>query len=146
MAAPGRVDLASRPARAGEIFVASAAVTLARMSSGSGDRDPGDLETALTALAWGDPGAAGDPAGALARLGVDVPTGMRVDVRVQRPDTLYLVIPPAVPDGAEAEQVVDQMDLWRSGDQFVWIMPQEAKVGLLEMREQYRGRADGAGR
>ena len=116
------------------------------MYSGSGDRDPGDLETALTELAWSDPGVAGDPAAALARLGVDVPAGMRVDVRVQRPDTLYLVIPPAVPDGAEAEQVVDQMDLWRSGDQFVWIMPQEAKVALLEMREQYRSRADGGGR
>jgi hypothetical protein len=30
------------------------------------------------------------------------------------------------------------MDLWRSGDQFVWIMPQDAKVALLQMREQYR--------
>ena len=30
------------------------------------------------------------------------------------------------------------MDLWRSGEQFVWIMPQEAKLALLKMREQYR--------
>ena len=37
--------------------------------------------------------------------------------------------------------VVNQMDLWRSGDQFVWIMPQDAKLALLDMREQYRDRA-----
>ena len=34
------------------------------------------------------------------------------------------------------------MDLWRSGDQFVWIMPQDAKVALLDMREQYRHHGD----
>jgi len=34
------------------------------------------------------------------------------------------------------------MDLWRSGDQFVWIMAQDAKVALLEMREQCRHRHD----
>ena len=33
------------------------------------------------------------------------------------------------------------MDLWRSGDQFVWVMPQDAKLALLTMREQYRDRA-----
>jgi hypothetical protein len=96
------------------------------------------LERALTELAWGDPGVADDPAAALARLGVEVPAGLRIDVRVQRPDTLYLVIPPAYPDGGGDEGVVNQMDLWRSGDQFVWIMPQDAKVALLAMREQYR--------
>jgi hypothetical protein len=110
-----------------------------------GDRGAVDLETALTELAWSDPTVADDPAAALARLGVDVPQGMRVDVRVQRPDTLYLVIPPAYPDGGGGEEVVNQMDLWRSGDQFVWIMPQDAKVALLEMREQYRsGGGEGA--
>ncbi len=34
--------------------------------------------------------------------------------------------------------MVNQMDMWRSGEQFVWIMPQEAKLSLLQMREQYR--------
>lgn len=143
MAAPDAWILPSgRPARRAS-RLAPATVTLPRMPSGSGARDAGDLETALTELAWSDPGVADDPAAALARLGVEVPAGLRVDVRVQRPDTLYLVIPPAAPDGGEVEEVVNQMDLWRSGDQFVWVMPQEAKVALLEMREQYRGHGGG---
>ena len=100
--------------------------------------DAADLEQALTMLAWGDPAVTEDPAAAFARLGVQVPAGWRVDLRIQRPDTLYLVIPPAFSDEGEHEQVVNQMDLWRSGEQFVWIMPQEAKLALLEMREQYR--------
>jgi hypothetical protein len=102
-----------------------------------------DFEQALTAAAWRDSTAA-DAAATLATLGVDVPDGYVVDVRVQRRDTLYLVIPPAFSADEHGEDVVNQMDLWRSGEQFVWIMPQEAKVALLRMREQYRGRA-GAG-
>lgn len=96
-----------------------------------------ELEQALTSLAWDNHAVAADPAAALARLGVDVPDGMRFDIRIQRPDTLYLVIPPAA-DNGPAEDVVNQMDLWRSGDQFVWIMSQDAKLALLQMRRQYR--------
>lgn len=96
------------------------------------------LEDALTELAWADPSVADDPHAALARLGVTVPDGVQVDVRVQRRDTLYFVIPPAAADGGQAAGVVNQMDLWRSGDQFVWVMPQDAKVALLDMREQCR--------
>jgi hypothetical protein len=101
------------------------------------DLDAGDVEQALTMLAGNDPSVAEDPAAALSQLGVDVPAGLRFDVRIQRWDTLYLVIPPAYCDDGEHERVVNQMDLWRSGDQFVWIMPQDAKVALLQMREQY---------
>jgi hypothetical protein len=107
--------------------------------------DGADLEQALTLLAWSDPTFADDPAGALARFGVDVPDGVRLDVRVQRRDTLYLVIPPAATEDEPADAVVNQMDLWGSGDQFVWLMPQDAKVALLQMREQYRAHADTAG-
>ena len=67
---------------------------------------------------------------------------MHLDLRVQRRDTLYFVIPPAADDGGDPDRVLDQMDLWKSGDQFVWVLPQDAKVALLEMREQYR-QADG---
>lgn len=97
-------------------------------------------EQALTILAWSDPAFAGDPSAALPQLGVEVPAGFRLDIRVQRRDTLYLIIPPASSDGG-TDIVVNQMDLWRSGDQFVWIMPQDAKLALLDMREQYRDRA-----
>jgi hypothetical protein len=105
-----------------------------------------ELEDALKALAWADPSVADDPAAALAQLGVTVPDGLRLDVRVQRRDTLYFVIPPSSADGGEVDGVVDQMDLWRSGDQFVWVMPQDAKVALLEMREQCRHHGDEEGR
>ena len=109
--------------------------------------DAADFEQALTMLAWSDPAVTEELAAALAQLGVEVPAGWRVDLRIQRPDTLYLVIPPAFSDQGEHEHepVVNQMDLWRSGEQFVWIMPQEAKLALLEMREQYRDHRAGDG-
>lgn len=99
-----------------------------------------DLEQALTALTWGDPAVVQDPVAALSALGVEVPAGMRLDVRIQRRDTLYLVIPPVTSE-AGATGVVNQMDLWRSGDLFVWIMSQDAKLALLSMREQFREHA-----
>jgi hypothetical protein len=77
-----------------------------------------ELEQALTVLAWSDPAFADDPSAGLSQLGVEVPAGLRFDVRVQRRDTLYLIIPPASSDGA-TDSVVNQMDQWRSGDQFV---------------------------
>jgi hypothetical protein len=101
-----------------------------------------ELEAALTELAWADPSVTDDPTAALAQLGVTVPGGVRVDVRIQRRDTLYFVIPPSAADGGEVDGVVNQMDLWRSEDQFIWIMPQEAKVELLDMREQCRAPHD----
>jgi hypothetical protein len=112
---------------------------------GATSPDAVDLEQALTMLAWSDPAVTGDPVAVFAQLGVQVPAGWRVDLRIQRPDTLYLVIPPAFSDEEEHGQVVNQMDLWRSGEQFIWIMPQEAKMALLKMREQYRdsGAEDG---
>ena len=72
------------------------------------------------------------------RSGSLSPPDIRLDIRVQRPDTLYYVIPPSVTDGADPDVIVNQMDLWRSGDQFVWIMPQHSKVELLKMRRQHR--------
>lgn len=106
---------------------------------GEADAEAADLEQALTMLAWTDSSFADDPAAAMRAVGVDAPSGLRLDVRVQRPDTLYLIIPPATTDGG-TDAVVNQMDLWRSGEQFVWVMSQDAKVALLTMREQYRAR------
>jgi hypothetical protein len=70
-------------------------------------RDAVELEAALTALAWADPSVADDPAAALARLGVTEPDGVRVDMRIQRRDTLYFVIPPSAADGGEVDGVVN---------------------------------------
>jgi len=104
-----------------------------------GSVNAAELEQALTVLAWSDPAFAGNPSTALPQLGVEVPDGLRLDVRIQRRDTLYLIIPPASSDGG-TDSVVNQMDLWRSGDQFVWLMSQDAKLALLKMRQQYRDR------
>ena len=110
-------------------------------TSASGSSDA--LEQALTDLVWTNPSVAADPGAALARLGVQVPDGIRLDVRVQRADTLYFVIPPAADDGGATDHVVDQMDLWGSGDQFVWILPEHAKVALLQIREDFRRASEG---
>lgn len=105
-----------------------------------GDVEAVELEQALTVLAWSDPTFAGAPSAGMAKLGVEVPARLRLDVRVQRRDTLYLIIPPVSSDGG-TDSVVNQMDLWGSGDQFVWVMSQDAKMALLKMRQQYRDRA-----
>ena len=99
------------------------------------------LERDLTLRAWSDPAfaaqLANEPEEALAALGVTVPEGMHLDIRMQRRDTLYYVIPPFAPT-ADPNVITNQMDLWRSADEFIWIMPEAAKVGLLAMRRQHR--------
>ncbi|MGD9621708.1 MAG: nitrile hydratase [Mycolicibacterium sp.] len=111
---------------------------------------PADLETALTARAWRDPDFADllrrDPAAALAQVGVRLPAGVRVDVRIQDPNTLYYLIPPATdPANRSTLGVIDQIDLWRSGDTFCWVMPEQLKLALLDMRRQYRSQHSTAG-
>jgi len=108
-------------------------------TKGSG-RD--SLERRLVERAWTDPAFAellqNDPRSALASLGVDVPASVKIDVRLQRRDTLYFVIPPLAPQPEDEDRVIDQMDLWESGDLFCWIMPQALKVELLRMRQDFR--------
>jgi hypothetical protein len=110
-----------------------------RESKGEGDRS---LERRLVALAWTDPVFAGllqkNSRQALASVGVEVSPGVEIDVRQQRRDTLYFVIPPLAEHTEDAETVINQMDLWRSGELFCWIMPQALKLELLRMRESFR--------
>lgn len=100
------------------------------------------LERRLVELAWTDPAFAEllrkDPRQALATMGVVISPGVRIDVRLQRRDTLYLVIPPLAAIAEDAETVINQMDLWGSGDLFCWIMPQALKLELLRMRQSFR--------
>jgi hypothetical protein len=100
------------------------------------------LERRLVERAWLDPDFAAllqaDPGKALAAIGVEVSPGVRIDVRQQRRDTLYFVIPPLAETPEGADSVVNQMDLWESGDLFCWIMPQHLKLELLRMRQSYR--------
>ncbi|MFM0514331.1 hypothetical protein [Paraburkholderia sp. RL17-373-BIF-A] len=101
------------------------------------------LERRLVELAWTDPGFAGmletDPRQALKALGVEVSPEVRIDIRQQRRDTLYFVIPPLAERQEDADTVINQMDLWQSGELFCWIMPQALKLELLRMRQSFRG-------
>jgi len=100
------------------------------------------LERRLVELAWTDPAFAEllqkNPRQALASIGVEVSTGVEIDVRQQRRDTLYFVIPPLAESTEDAATVINQMDLWQSGELFCWIMPQALKLELLRMRESFR--------
>jgi hypothetical protein len=100
------------------------------------------LERRLVELAWTDPTFAellrDDPRRALASMGVQVSSDVKIDVRQQRRDTLYFLIPPLAAKPEEAETVINQMDLWASGDLFCWIMPQALKLELLRMRQSFR--------
>lgn len=102
-----------------------------------------ELETELTARAWRDPRFARrlrtDPADALAELGITLPEHVKLDIRVQDPNTLYFVIPPLRSQPApEQPAAPNQMDLWRSRDIFTWMLPERLKLHLLAMRQQYR--------
>lgn len=100
------------------------------------------LERRLVELAWTDPAFARllqtDPRQALARIGVEVSPGVKIDIRQQRRDTLYFVVPPPAETAKDADTVINQMDLWESGDLFCWMMPQSLKLELLRMRQSFR--------
>ena len=100
------------------------------------------LERRLVELAWTDPAFAEllqtDPRQALGRLGVELPSGVEIDVRLQRRDTLYFVIPPLAVEPDAAPTPINQMDLWQSGELFCWMLPQALKLELLRMRQSFR--------
>ena len=100
------------------------------------------LERRLVELTWTDRAFAEllqkNPREALASIGVEVSPGVEIDVRQQRRDTLYFVIPPLAEPTEDADKVINQMDLWQSEELFCWIMPQTLKLELLRMRESFR--------
>jgi hypothetical protein len=102
----------------------------------------GSLERRLVELAWTDPAFAAllqtDPRQVLAAIGVEVSPGVKIDIRQQRRDTLYFVIPPLAAKPEDSEMVINQMDLWQSGELFCWMMPQALKLELLRMRQSFR--------
>lgn len=106
------------------------------------ERGGASLERRLVELAWTNPAFAAllrkDPRGALAVIGVEVSPGVKIDVRQQRRDTLYFVVPPLAAKPEDAEKVINQMDLWQSGELFCWMMPQALKLELLRMRQSFR--------
>jgi len=112
------------------------------MQNGTNSSGDASLERRLVELAWTDPAFAEllrkNPRQALATIGVEVSPDVKIDIRQQRRDTLYFVIPPLADKPEDAETVINQMDLWESGDLFCWIMPQALKLELLRMRQSFR--------
>ena len=105
-----------------------------------------ELEQALTALAWNDATATSNPKTALASLGVDVPDGLRLDVRVQRARHAVLRHS-ACRHGRRRHRPRPEPDRpLGSGDQFVWVLPHDENVALLNMREHYRRTVSERGR
>uniref|UniRef100_UPI0031019490 hypothetical protein n=1 Tax=Neorhizobium sp. EC2-8 TaxID=3129230 RepID=UPI0031019490 len=100
------------------------------------------LERALIEKAWRDPAfrtaIETDPKSALQSMGVEVSDDVKIDIRMQRRDTLYYVIPPSAEHADDAGNIINQMDLWQSAELFCWIMPQALKLELLGMRQSYR--------
>lgn len=100
------------------------------------------LERHLVERSWTDPAFAErlrmDAHQALADLGVEISPDVKIDVRLQRRDTLYLVIPPPAASAGDAQSPVNQMDLWQSAELFCWILPEALKLELLRIRQSFR--------
>jgi hypothetical protein len=107
----------------------------------------GDLERQLTRRVWTDEAFAAqvesNPTEALKTMGVEISSGVKVKVVVQRRDTIYFTIPPARdPQSAPSPTPVNQMDLWSSEGLFIWIVPVAAKFKLLALRNAARKAED----
>lgn len=106
-----------------------------------------DFERELTKRVWTDDKFAAevesDPAGAFKSMGVELPSGVKVKVVVQRRDTIYFTIPPArAPGRAPTATPLNQMDLWSSKRLFIWLVPVAAKFKLLALRDVARKEGD----
>jgi hypothetical protein len=107
-----------------------------------------DFERELTKRVWTDDRFAAevqdDPVEALKSIGVDVSTGVKVKVVVQRRDTIYFTIPPArAPRSPALSAPLNQMDLWSSKGLFIWLVPVAAKFKLLALRNAIREEENG---
>jgi hypothetical protein len=98
-----------------------------------------DFEYYITKLAWDDPAfeqaLSKDPVKALRDKNITVPEGIKLRVLVQKKNTMYFVIPPAKKVN-EPDQIDDpeMMDVWSSGDFFIWLAPVTMKFNLHMMR------------
>jgi len=107
----------------------------------------GDFERNLTKRIWTDDRFAAqvesNPAEAFRSMGIEVPTGVKVKVVVQRRDTVYFTIPPARDARSPPPTApLNQMDLWSSKGLFIWLVPVAAKFKLLALRNAARKEED----
>lgn len=103
------------------------------------------MERKLTELAWRDPKfrklLEKDLKAVFKEIGMELPENIKLDVRQQRRDTYYYVIPPPA-DTIDESKPINQMDVWQSADLFVWIMPEKVKEQLLNMRQTFKRQTD----
>jgi hypothetical protein len=99
-----------------------------------------DFEYYLTKHAWENPEFAlfleKDPIGVLKSIGLDVPDNLKLRVIVQRDDTIYLAMPPAKrSDESAPENITEElMDIWSSGNFFIWFSPLALKYNIFKLR------------
>lgn len=99
-----------------------------------------DFELLLTKKAWEDPDFASllttNPVKALSQLGVTVPDGIKLNIILQKPNTLYFTIPPANHNlDLQKPFELNQIDIWSSGKMFVWLASTKQKAKLLQLRD-----------
>jgi len=103
-----------------------------------------DLEYFITKHAWDDPILAEflekDAVAALKSIGMQVPENFKLRIIVQKEDTIYLSMPPAI----KSEEIVQQvrtdelMDVWSSGNFFTWLIPAALKFNIFKLRNRQR--------
>ena len=98
-----------------------------------------DFEYYLTKLAWEDPEFAkaveNDAISALQSKGITVPKNVKLRVIVQKKDTIYLSIPPLKkPSDPLQTNTPEEMDVWSSGNFFIWFAPIRLKFNLFILR------------
>jgi hypothetical protein len=96
-----------------------------------------DFEYYVTKLAWEDAEFAEmlqkDANAALSSKGIEVPNNMKVVAKVQKKDTIYLSLPPKKSESSKSV-IKEEMDVWSSGNFFIWFAPVANKFSLIKMR------------
>jgi hypothetical protein len=98
-----------------------------------------DFEYYLTKHVWDNLNFARqleeDPIQALRSININVPPEVKLQVIVQEPNTIYFTLPPIKKDTEpDHQESPEEMDIWSSGESFVWISPVEAKFNLFRLR------------
>lgn len=101
--------------------------------------DKKDFEYLLTKRAWEDKEFAEllsrEPHEALSQLGVSVSGEVTVKVILQDRGTLYFIIPAFDENRCTEEPFqLNQVDIWSSGQMFLWLASAEQKAKLLQIR------------
>ena len=98
-----------------------------------------DFEYYLTKLVWDDPdfekALSENPIKALESKGIKVPKGIKLNITLQKKNTIYFVIPPEKKKNEAPQNTLpEMMDIWSSGHFFIWLAPTSLKFCLFQLR------------